>query len=126
MKSIRIFAATAALALCSCTALTTAVTSPAAVSSQTSLDERTLLGAEFSYNAARTLLEAAVDSGVVKPGLARKFYAANGKTNAVLVRARNAYDALNSGSMTAALSEAEPLLAELWKIVGEQEKPDAV
>lgn len=127
LNSYRMFVATAALALCSCTALTTAITdapniSPSAVANQTTLDERGLLGAEVSYKAARTLMEAAVDAGQVKPGLAVKFYRLNGQLNGALVRARNAYDGVNAASMDSALSDAGPLIIELWQLVAEQGK----
>lgn len=116
----RIFAMFAALALSGCATMPTAPSSPSAFARQTKIDERALLSAELSYKAARTYMEAAVDSGQVTPGLAAKFFRINGKLNAALVRARIAYDAANAPSYHAALHEAGPLILELWDMVASQ------
>jgi hypothetical protein len=116
----RIFAMFAALALSGCATMPTAPSSPSALARQTKIDERALLSAELSYKAARTYMEAAVDSGQVTPGLAAKFFRINGKLNAALVRARIAYDAANAPSYHAALHEAGPLILELWDMVASQ------
>lgn len=115
-----IFALMFAIALSSCSALLPALPSPSSVSQQTKIDERALLSAELSYKAARTLMEAGVDSGQVTPGRAAKFFRINGALNAALVRARSAYDAANAPSYHAALDEAGPLLFELWDMVASQ------
>ena len=114
------FVLLAAVALSSCSSLPAKLPSPSSVSQQTKIDERALLSAELSYKAARTYMEAAVDSGQVTPGLATKFFRINGKLNAALVRARIAYDAANAPSYHAALHEAGPLILELWDMVASQ------
>ena len=129
MKSKHIFAVTAAFLLFGCTALTTVATglgTATTVASQSSIDERALLGAEVSYKAARTLMEAAVDAGQVKPKLAGQFYQVNGKLNAALVRGRIAYDTLNGAGVTSAVAQAAPLITEMWKLVAEQGKSDGL
>jgi hypothetical protein len=116
----RIWAVVLVATLCSCSTLPTKLYSPSTFAQRTSIDERALLSAELSYKAARTLMEAAVDSGQLAPGLAAKFFRVNGKLNAALVRARIAYDAANAPSYHAALDEAVPLINELWDIFEQQ------
>jgi hypothetical protein len=126
MKWRTAFVAVAALALASCAGLGSTIvgglSGPAAIANKTTLDERALLGLEASYKAARLAMEGAVDAGLVKRPLAVKFRDANKKANAVLVKARTAYDAANAATLDAALDEGAPLVAEIWKLVAEQEK----
>ncbi len=100
--------------------------SPAAVANSTKLDESALLVAETSYKVARTIIETAADEGRLKPGLAAKFFRLNGDVNAVLVKARTAYDAANSSSYFALIDQARPLIDQLWALLSEQEKPGGV
>lgn len=130
MRSLRKFGAAilaaTALSLASCASLTQAVEGPSAAADATKLDETALLAAEVGYKAARVIVEAAVDEGRVKPGLAAKFFRLNGDINAVLVKARRAYDAANSQSYLALIAEVRPLIEKLWAVVAEQEKHDGV
>ena len=119
--SARVFAIFAALALSGCATMPTAPSSPNAFARQTKIDERALLSAELSYKAARNLMEAAIDSGQLTPGLAAKFFRVNATLNAALVRARIAYDAANAPSYRAALDDIDALIFELKQIGAEQE-----
>ena len=94
---------------------------PSTAAEQTTLDEKVLLGLEASYKAARLTAEAALDAGLVSPALARPLRDANRKANAVLVRARAAYDTANAQSFAAALFEAQPLVADFLKLVQTKE-----
>jgi hypothetical protein len=123
--------AAASLLLVSCASLGQLVggqppISPSAVADTTKLDESALLVAEVSYKAARTIIETAVDEGRIKPALAAKFFRLNGDINAVLVKAREAYDAANSDSYFALIDQAKPLIDKLWALLSEQEKPDVL
>jgi hypothetical protein len=93
----------------------------ATVADQTALDEKVLLGLEASYKAARLTAEAALDARLVSPALARRLRVANQRANAVLVRARAAYDTANARSFAAALFEAQPLVADFLKLVQTKE-----
>lgn len=95
---------------------------PATAADKTALDEKVLLGLEASYKAARLTADAALDAGLVSPALARALRDANRKANAVLVRARAAYDTANAQSFAAALFEAQPLVTDFWKLVQTKEK----
>ena len=119
--------AAASLCLASCATFGPLATAdPSAVADTTKLDETALLVAETSYKVARTIIETAVDEGRIKPVLATKFFGLNGDVNAVLVKARAAYDAANSNSYLALIDEAKPLIDQLWALLSEQEKPDGV
>jgi hypothetical protein len=119
-----------AMPLASCAALQSingvSAKNPKELADATKMDELTLIAAELSYKAARTIIETAVDEGRIKPALAAKFFRLNGKINGLLVRAERAYDAANSTSYSVLLNEVAPLIQELWKLVAQQEKPDGI
>ena len=108
----------ASLSLFACASLPDAVPkSPAAVAEVTTLDERLILGAEVSYKAARSLGEAAVDTGQVTPAAAVTIKSVDIALFGVLLKARHAYDTANAASYEAALAEAAPLLNRFWSLV---------
>lgn len=124
-KILIVLLASGAAFLSGCTSMPPVPSSPAAIAEQTLLDEQSLIAAEASYKAAREILEAAVDQDLLTPGVAARFRALNAQTNAVLVRARQAYDAANAPSYAAAIAEAGPLINRLWQQVAEKGKSNA-
>lgn len=93
-----IITAFAALALASCSAVTTPgpLPTPSEVVDRTAMDEQAAVSVELAYKAFRTALELAVDSGVLKGERAAKAAKADQTAyNAVLVM-RTAYRTANS------------------------------
>jgi hypothetical protein len=99
---------------------------PGVVAAQTTLDERALLGAELSYQAATVLMREAASAGFVDAALARKLAALDNRLFAVLGRARSAYTAANARSYSAAIAEATPLISEIWALVAQNRKASHV
>ena len=96
---------------------TLAVPAPATVSSQTTLDERALMGAELSYKAARTLAEAAVDGGLVDAAKAAKIRDVDSALYDALAKARTAYRSSNAASYDQAIADIAPMLVTFWSLV---------
>lgn len=110
-----------AFTLSGCAQFPTSLPAPASAADQTVLDEKALLALELSYKASRLTAEEALEARLVSPALARKLRAANRNANAVLIRARAAYDAANAQSYAAALDEAELLVTDFFKLVQSKE-----
>ena len=106
MKKL-ILAAALALSLSGCAALGALMTgSPATVASHTTLDEQGAISVELAYKAARTALEIAVDSGVLKGEQAARAAALDNQAFAAVTGVRAAYRAGNASNYGVALAEA--------------------
>ena len=102
------------------------LSSPASIATQTSLDERALIGVELSYKAARTVAQEAADAGLVDSDSAAKLAVLDNQLFGVLWRARAAYETANAKSYGVAIAEASPLVSEIWALVAGTRKASYV
>lgn len=116
---MKYFAILAAFALVGCQGIAGPIpASPSAVANQTVLDEKTAIGAELAYKAARTALELAVDLGRVRGDAAATAIVLDSKAYAALGKVRAAYRAGNAASYAAAAAEAHALVGEMLNLIG--------
>ena len=86
---------------------------PAAVASQTKLDEQAALSVELAYKAARLTVSTATRAGLVTPQNATKLAAADNKAYMAVVLVREAYAAGNAASYSQALTAARAAIADI-------------
>lgn len=110
----------AALALSACSAiggLPTPPTSPGQVANTTVLDEKLAIAVEGAYKAARTVIEAATDAGLIRGATATRAALLDNQAYAAVQRVRAAYRAGNATSYAAAYKEATGLIADLLALL---------
>lgn len=102
----------AALALSGCAQLGIPA-SPSDIANKTTLDEKGAIGVEASYKAARTVVEFAVDTGLLKGASATKAAALDTMAYTAVTKARAAYEAGNAASYPAAVNAASAAIADM-------------
>lgn len=117
MRLIFGIAAALALSACATTGSPPIPTSPGAVADATVLDEKMAIAAEGAYKAARTVIEAATDAGLIRGANATKAAALDNKAYAAVQRVRAAYRAGNASSYDAAYKEASGLIGDLLGLI---------
>jgi hypothetical protein len=105
-----------ALAGCAIDATSPPLPPPAAVTNGTTLDEKLALGVEATYQAARTIVEAGVDSGVIHGATAAKVAQLDNDAYRAVLATRAAYDAGNAASYAAAAASATAAISQLLAI----------
>ena len=111
-------AAALALSLTGCAGLGAMMTGgPATAANQTVLDEHGAIGVELAYKAARTALEIAVDSGLLKGDRAAKAAALDNQAFAAVTGVRAAYRAGNASNYGAAMGEARAAVTAMLAVV---------
>lgn len=111
-------AAALALSLTGCAGLGAMMTGgPATAANQTVLDEQGAIGVELAYKAARTALEIAVDSGLLKGDRAAKAAALDNQAFAAVTGVRAAYRAGNASNYGAAMGEARAAVTAMLAVV---------
>lgn len=107
-----IAAATMLVALPACS--TTGVPgSPAEVADKTILDEQGALSVELAYKAARTVVEVAVDAGLIKGELASTIARLDRDAYSAVLAVRSAYDAGNATSYSSAIDRARSIISSI-------------
>lgn len=91
---------------------------PVEIADRVVLDEQGALSAELAYKAARTAVELAVDSGILKGTRAGQAAILDRKAYTALQAVRTAYRAGNAASYSAALAEARTAISSMLTLIG--------
>lgn len=117
MKRLLICAALA-LSLPGCAGLGALMTGgPVTAANQTVIDEQGAIGVELAYKAARTALEIAVDSGLLKGERAARAADLDNQAFAAVTGVRAAYRAGNSSNYGVALAESRAAVTAMLAII---------
>ena len=117
MRLFKGFYILAALSLCACAPVQSAIggmpAAPVELADKTTLDEQTALGLELAYQAAAFAILTATDAGLIRGAAAEAVAACDRAAHRAVVALRSAYDAGNARSYTDAAKIARKAVADL-------------
>lgn len=119
-RMILCLAAVLVLSACTFGSLASVPPAPSGLANRTVLDEQGALAVELAYKAARTAVELAVDTGLLKGPAAAQVADLDNRAFLAVTSARSAYAAGNAASYSAALGEAREAVRRLLMLTGRE------